>query len=382
MEKYSAFRDPGTGIQPFLTPVPPLEANAVARIAYPLLYALAVVRTVLIAALAALYLVLVSGACTLLTPVPPIYRAISYVLTALLSRLSLFVLGVWWIRIEQISRKRGRSTVSSEPWSPGAGDIIVSNWASWVEILWLGFRFDPIFVLPVSNGPDQQHDTFHETRTTGRKTGTGSAAISLPGRPTSRRASIIGFRKASLLRMVLSTGNTPLSPSNDNYSSLEEIRRTANGPVVVFPECTTSNGRGLLKFADVFKDCAIPVKGYKVFVMCVRYDPPAAMSPTLSHSIPSTLNPLFHVFSLATSPNPLTMSIRLLPTTESPSSPSFMTSEVVLGDVGADILSTACEDLISQLGKLKKMSLRWEDKVFFLKLFREKAGAKGLPLGR
>jgi hypothetical protein len=180
-----------------------------------------------------------------------------------------------------------RSTVSSEPWSPGAGDIIVSNWASWVEILWLGFRFvlsrfdglelmgfdrsfDPIFVLPVSNGPDQQHDTFHETRTTGRKTGTGSAAISLPGRPTSRRASIIGFRKASLLRMVLSTGNTPLSPSNDNYSSLEEIRRTANRPVVVFPECTTSNGRGLLKFADVFKDCAIPVKGYKVFVMCVR----------------------------------------------------------------------------------------------------------------
>jgi hypothetical protein len=102
--------------------VPPLEANAVARIAYPLLYALAVVRTVIIAALAALYLVLVSGACTLLVrqhppsvdivslaqaPVPPIYRAISYVLTALLSRLSLFVLGVWWIRIEQMSRKRG-----------------------------------------------------------------------------------------------------------------------------------------------------------------------------------------------------------------------------------------------------------------------------------
>jgi hypothetical protein len=98
------------------------------------------------------------------------------------------------------------------------------------------------------------------------------------------------------------------------------------------------------------------------------------MSPTLSHSIPSTLNPLLHVFSLATSPNPLTMSIRLLPSTESPSSPSFMTSEVVLGDVGADILSAACEDLISQLGKLKKMSLRWEDKVFFLKLFREKQG--------
>jgi hypothetical protein len=51
-----------------------------------------------------------------------------------------------------------------------------------------------------------------------------------------------------------------------------------------------------------------------------------------------------------------------------------MTSEVVLGDVGADILSAACEGLISQLGKLKKMSLSWEDKVSFLKLYREKQG--------
>jgi hypothetical protein len=86
------------------------------------------------------------------------------------------------------------------------------------------------------------------------------------------------------------------------------------------------------------------------------------------------LNPLFHVFSLATSPNPLTVSIRLLPPAESPSSPSFMTNEAVSGDVGADILSAACEGLISQLGKLKKMSLSWEDKVFFLKLYREKQG--------
>jgi hypothetical protein len=163
----------------------------------------------------------------------------------------------------------------------------VSNWSSWIEILWLAFRFvyvgfmahdtndydpsfDPIFVLPVSNDPVQQQDTLHETRTTGRKTGTGSAAISLPGRPIARRANIVGFRKASLLRMVLSTGNTPLGASTCNYSSLEEIRCTANRPLVIFPECTTSNGRGLLKFAEVFKDRVVPVKGYKVFVMCVR----------------------------------------------------------------------------------------------------------------
>ncbi len=66
------------------------------------------------------------------------------------------------------------------------------------------------------------------------------------------------------------------------------------------------------------------------------------------------------------------MSIRLLPPAESPSSPLFMASEVVSGDVGGDTLSAACAGLISQLGKLKKMSLSWEDKVSFLSLYREK----------
>jgi hypothetical protein len=50
--------------------------------------------------------------------------------------------------------------------------------------------------------------------------------------------------------------------------SLHEIRKSAGRPVVVFPECTTSNGRGLLRFANVFDE--VPIKGYKVFIMCVR----------------------------------------------------------------------------------------------------------------
>ena len=68
------------------------------------------------------------------------------------------------------------------------------------------------------------------------------------------------------------------------------------------------------------------------------------------------------------------MSIRLLPPDESPSSPSFLAGEVVPSDVGDDILAAACSGLISQLGKLKRMNLSWEDKVLFLKLYREKRG--------
>ena len=287
----------------------------------------------------------------------------------------------------------------------------MSNWASWIEILWLAFRsvlsrfhpygtlmasgrsLDPIFVLPLSNDPVLQRDMPLEVRATGRRTGTGSAAISLPTKSVAQRANIIGFRKVSLLHIIMRTGNTPLDVSSGNYSSLEEIRSSANRPVVVFPECTTSNGRGLLKFADIFKDRQVPVKGYNVFIMCarcvkracvvpseldgktvLRYDPPTALSPTLSNSIPLPLNPLPHIFSLTRTLQPLTMSIRLLPPAESPSSPSFLLGEVVSSDVGDDILGVACSGLISQLGKLKRMNLSWEDKVLFLKLYREKRG--------
>jgi len=249
----------------------------------------------------------------------------------------------------------------------------VSNWASWIEILWLAFRFDPIFVLPVIVETAQQHDTHLETPTTGRRTGTGSAAISHLTKSLAQRVNIAGFFKVSLLQMITCTGRSPLEASRVNHSSLEEIRSSANRPVVVFPECTTSNGRGLLRFAEIFKRYIVPVKGFKVFVVCIRYDPPTLLSPTLSHSIPSSLNPLPHIFSLARTLQPSAMSVRLLSPAESPSSPSFMASEVS-GDVGDDTLSAACSGLISHLGKMKKMKLGWEDKVLFLKLYREKQG--------
>jgi 1-acyl-sn-glycerol-3-phosphate acyltransferase len=73
--------------------------------------------------------------------------------------------------------------------------------------------------------------------------------------------------------MIAHTGRIPTQTSNDKekYESLEEVRKRAHGPVVVFPECTTSNGRGLLRFADVFKhEKNIPVKGYQILLMCIR----------------------------------------------------------------------------------------------------------------
>lgn len=110
------------------------------------------------------------------------------------------------------------------------------------------------------------------THTPGRRTGTGSANIQPLRKAESIPAPILGFRRVSLLSIIRLTGQVPpfryLVPDSPP-STLEELRKSADRPIVVFPECTTSNGRGLLRFAKVFHQ-DVPIKTHQVFVMCVR----------------------------------------------------------------------------------------------------------------
>lgn len=128
-----------------------------------------------------------------------------------------------------------------------------------------------MFVLPV---PDREVETAGASEDSaiayrpGRRTGTGSANITQATRTPSQRIPIVGFRAVSLWKMITSTGYAP-KVENLPFQTLEDIRRMATRPIVVFPECTTSNGRGVLRFADVFKD--VPVKGYNLFVVSIRY---------------------------------------------------------------------------------------------------------------
>jgi hypothetical protein len=110
-----------------------------------------------------------------------------------------------------------------------------------------------------------------QSNTPGRRTGTGSAAISSSvSRPPAVRVPIQGFHTVSLLKMICVTGLVPpFKGLAGDARPLKSIRKDATRPVVVFPECTTSNGRSLLRFAQVF-DESVPVKAFNVFVMCVR----------------------------------------------------------------------------------------------------------------
>ncbi|KAJ3987196.1 hypothetical protein F5890DRAFT_1632694 [Lentinula detonsa] len=382
MEKYSAYRDPGTGIQPFLTPVPSpgSHSSVLSAALLPLQYVVGILRLILIILLASVYALVAA----VFAVVPPLKRVIS----SALIRAVLFCLGFFWISTEIVSKKRGRSQKLKDSWNPGAGDLIVTNWASWVELLWLAYRFNPVFVLPIPESPVQKAFSITPSpisSTPRRRSGRSSMPeVPSSSRNPSSQIEIIGFTPVSLLTIIRETGRAPPYVSVTKATkprSLDEIRKTSDRPVVVFPECTTSNGRGLLRFATLFQQQSLPVKGWNLFVMCVRYDPPTGLSPTVTHSIPSSssfkgkLNPLPHIFTLASSLTTPALTIRLLAQADSPSSPTFMVNEILNVGPGVsarDELAEASAVLISQLGKFKRMTMGWEDKVRFLEFYGSK----------
>ena len=184
----------------------------------------------------------------------------------------------------------------------------------------------------------------------------------------------------SLWGMLRLTGHVPPFGGQPGDSrSLESIRRKASRPIVVFPECTTSNGRAMLRFAEVFGNSTLPVKNYNVFIMAARYDPPTLYAPSLTCSIPSpsAFHPLPHIFKVACSLSPSlyqSLSLRLLTPAESPSSGSFLASDVLTEGGHNDELAAACAALIAQLGKMRITGQGWEDKIAFLEFYQGKTG--------
>jgi hypothetical protein len=137
-------------------------------------------------------------------------------------------------------------------WAPQPGDIIISNWVSWLEVLWLAARYNPIFVVPVFS--PQSHQTTKEIGETGN------------------RVTIIGYRTRTLFQMCRSTGYTPQISTDLTLEALpfHSIQASADRPIVMFPECTTSNGRAILRFSDSLLDVALPSKKFSVYIMCIK----------------------------------------------------------------------------------------------------------------
>jgi len=311
----------------------------VASVLRPVQLVLGLCRLLVIVSLLILYVVLEPLLRFIFNPIPLLGPLIFSVSRFTLLRGSLFVAGLFWMPAERVSRKRGRISATTESWSPRKGDIIVSNWISWVEIVWLTYKFDSVFACPILRSD----------------------------------STIAGFVSASWISMICSTGYPP-KPSRVTQEcfSLPELARNSRRPLVIFPELTTSNGRALLKFAPVFGKRTIPATECRIFLMSIRCDPPTPFRPSAASSIPSRLNPIGHCFTLCTA---LSLSpflfIRLLAPSSGPSSGDLLTSEIIHQPT-MDEVSEACALFISQMGRFKRVQQGWESKAKLLELYRAK----------
>lgn len=245
MEKYSQFRDKGTSLKlhranqtssgspyigtaiaPFL-PVPSPPANLFWTPVHALLFAL---RLVPVLSISLSYFLLLE-----VLPIPTTLK--KCVLWLLLA-----VPGVWWVDLQVDGVKRGRlSDRQAAGALPAAGDIVASSFTSPLDPLYLAGIFCPVFV-----------------RTWPREKGV--QVITLWG----------------AICMAFSRPQTAPSPGMKLVSLKHLTERYPNSIICVFPESTTTNGRGILPLSPALLSLGPATKIYPVNL---RYTPGDITTP-------------------------------------------------------------------------------------------------------
>ncbi|PLW50473.1 hypothetical protein PCASD_01364 [Puccinia coronata f. sp. avenae] len=277
MEKFSTWRDPSTGLAPFVYPLPPLSTNQFPRIAWAPFIPLAVFRTLCLLVVAVLFMTVDSLAIILSIFSVKFHSAFQYYYTTVFSRIALHLLGLTQIPSDPpfTHRTSSQKKITSDSVRPG--DLIVCNWSSYVDIIYLAYLYNPIFVLPVLKDS---------------RRGSGEDKLA---------AKVAGFETKNMIPMVLQTGHPPhyIHPRTSQLKSLTECLREARRlgrPVVFFPEGTTSNNRALLKCPKVDERSVGQFHGnVRIFCLAIKHDPATLLKSSMTVPIPSWPLNLMHV---------------------------------------------------------------------------------------
>ncbi|CAG8983160.1 hypothetical protein HYALB_00010308 [Hymenoscyphus albidus] len=224
MEKYSQYRDRGSGIAPFF----PVSSQP-AGIYLPGRIFLFVIKLVFLLAASTTYFFVLQW-----FPLP------SLVKKAMLWTI-LGIPGVWWIDLQIDGVRKGSLAKKHTGRVPEPGDIIASSFTSPLDSLYLAAIFDPIFTISYPHTRQVQY-------------------ISLFG---------------AIFRALSSPREYP--PNGAKMTDLHTL--VAEHPtrvIVVFPECTTTNGGGIMPFSPSL--LSTPTKT-KIFPISLRYTPPDVTTP-------------------------------------------------------------------------------------------------------
>lgn len=324
MEKYSQYRDRGSGIAPFF----PIHTEP-AGIYLPFYLFLFCIRVPL-----------------LLTAILSYFFFLQWLPIGSLGKkaslwLILGVPGIWWIDLRIDGVKKGSLAKHHKARLPQPTSIIASSFTSPIDALYLAAIFDPIFTASYPSTRLVQH--------------------------------------ISLFQAVLRAFQQPQlqPPANARLIELDTlIQHNASRVVVVFPECTTSNGRGILPFSG---SLLTTPRASKIFPISLRYTPADITTP-----IPNTFLPF--LWNLNSKPTHC-IHVRIAESTYNTSSPrpnasdssqpnrddTASSTDTLLGSEDADGMSLAgnmvlnkVAEALARLGRVKRLGLGVNDKIAFL----------------
>lgn len=149
--------------------------------------------------------------------------------------------GIWWIDLQIDGVRRGSLAKQTAARLPQPGSVIASSFTSPIDSLYLAAIFDPIFTASYPYTRNVQRITLFE----------------------------------AMLRALYPPAATP--PSNAKLVPLKQIlAENPDSCVVVFPECTTTNNRGILPLSPSLLTTPPTAK---IFPVSLRYNAPDITTP-------------------------------------------------------------------------------------------------------
>ncbi|KAK8195401.1 putative vacuolar protein sorting protein Vps66 [Phyllosticta capitalensis] len=339
MEKYSQYRDRGSGIAPFF-PVRP-EPSGIALPFHVFLFAC---RLPLLLGASAIYFLLLSW-----LPVGLLVRKAALWLI-------LGIPGVWWIDLQIDGVRRGSLAKHHKNRLPAPGTVIASSFTSPLDALYLAAIFDPVFTISY---------------------------------PNTRMVERVNLFRAFLHALAPPVLQPPPNARLTTLASL--IAKNPDTSIVVLPECTTTNGRGILPFSPSL--LTVPART-KIFPVSLRYSPGDVTTPIPqtyfdflwnlcskpTHCIRVRIAEAVFNNSIGSSKQSATASARdrdLSPRsgyTETNGDSGLLGNGDVDGELSPEeqkVLDRVAEDL-ARLGRVKRVGLGVKEKADFIKTWTKK----------
>lgn len=331
MEKYSHWRDSGTGIQPFL-PLKPAKTSSTLDLISEILnkYIVGPPVAIIRLSLISIYYFCFTIFSSILNIIPSgsIKYLIGRIYYICVARLALFVMGFYWINSEKVTLMRGRKHEKKEKsHNVNHGDVIICNSLSYIDILYFLFRFNPTFVKVYENGK---------------------------------------VKPISVKEALADTGSYPTLKEEEGAVTIKELSKSCqekkNGPIVVFPEGTTTNGKGILKFVPVFSDITTD-DNLPIHIYSIKY---AFSGHNLSFTVGSKIPHLFRTCCQLYN----TMTIKYLDSQESKFTEIAAQADLPNADTEGQLGAHASK-LIGQILRVRKTGLNVRDKCEFLDYYNE-----------